>query len=98
MGNGLKGTKTGGPHLGEGAVSEELLVLLEVLDLAEYSLTGSVVGLGDGHVFHHHQSSRFHLTPADPLKLTPRKFSWQITSFPQAPHALLALLWEGPQT
>lgn len=97
MGGGLKGTKTGGSHLGEGAVSEELLVLLEVLDLGDHSLTGIVVGLGDGHVLHHHQSSRFHLTLVDPLKLTPRKFR-PIVSFPQAPHARRPCSGEGLQT
>lgn len=56
-------------NLGEAAVSEQLLVFLEVLDLCNHPLTWYAVLLHNGHIFHYNDPRWFHLLSADSFKL-----------------------------
>lgn len=56
-------------NLGEGTVSEELLIFLEILDLRDHPLTQCITLLLNGHVSHYSHPWWFLLHSADSFKL-----------------------------
>lgn len=56
-------------NLGEGRVSEELLIFLEILDLRNHPLTWRITLLRNGHVSHYSHPWWYHLLSADSFKL-----------------------------